>query len=62
MYSGSKKEKKNKHPYLLQYKLSYRHETGTKHQGFSSNAISCLKICPKGPSTWVFVPKFDFFQ
>ena len=29
----SKKKKKTKHPYLFQYKLSYRNETGANHHG-----------------------------
>ena len=59
MYSGSKKEK-NKYPYLFQYKLSYRNETGTNHHGFLSTSISCFKTCLKGPYTWWFLPKFNF--
>ena len=26
-------QKKREHPYLFQYKLSYRNETGTNHHG-----------------------------
>ena len=29
-------EKKSKNPYLFQYKLSYRNETGTNHHGLVS--------------------------
>ena len=45
MYSRSKKKKKKKkkkktkHPYLLQYKLSYRNETGTNHHGLLPTSV-----------------------
>ena len=32
--TAGQKKKKTKHPYLFQYKLSYRNETGTSHHGF----------------------------
>ena len=33
---SKKKKKKTKHPYLFQYKLSYRNEIGTYHHGLLS--------------------------
>ena len=36
MYSRSKK---TKHPYLFQYKLSYRNETGNNHYGLVSTPV-----------------------
>ena len=32
-------KKKTKHPYLFQYKLSYRKETGTNHHGLLSTSV-----------------------
>ena len=32
-------KKKTKHPYLFQYKLSYRNETGTNHHGLISTSV-----------------------
>ena len=32
-------QKKTKHPYLFQYKLSYRNETGTNHHGLVSTSV-----------------------
>ena len=52
MYSRSKKKKKKKHPYLFQYKLSYRNETGSNHHGLLSTLIWCFKIFLKSASTW----------
>ena len=34
-----KKRKKKKHPYLFQYKLSYRNETGSNHHGLLSTSV-----------------------
>ena len=41
MYSRSKKKKKKgkKHPYLFQYKLSYKNETSTNHHGLLSTSV-----------------------
>ena len=39
MHSRSKKKEKKKHPYLFQYKLSYRNETGTNHHGLVSTSV-----------------------
>ena len=68
IYSSSKKKKKKKPPYLFQYKLSYRNETGTNHHGLVSTLIWCFKIFLWGPSTcgglnltlifWMKTPKF----
>ena len=50
---GQKKRKKNpKHPFLFQYKLSYRNETGTNHHGLVSASVLCFKNFLRGPSTW----------
>ena len=34
-----KKKRKKEHPYLFQYKLSYRNETGTNHHGLLSTSV-----------------------
>ena len=46
------RKKKKKHPYLFQYKLSYRNETHTNHHGLMSTSVLCFKIFLMGPSTW----------
>ena len=33
-------KKKTKHPYLLQYKLSYKNKTGTNHHGLLKNKLN----------------------
>ena len=35
-YMDNRSKKKTKHPYLFQYKLLYRNETGTNHHGLLS--------------------------
>ena len=35
----SKSKEKMKHPYLFQYKLSYKNETGTNHHGLVSTSV-----------------------
>ena len=52
------KEKETEHPYLFQYKLSYRNETGTNHRGLVSTLVWCFKIFLWGESTWNL---FNFF-
>ena len=47
-------QKQAKHPYLFNYKLSYRNETGTNHHGLLSTSIWCFKVLRTGPSTWGF--------
>ena len=42
--------KKRKHPFLFQYKLSYKNEIGTNHHGLFSSSIWCFKIFLRGPS------------
>ena len=61
MYSRSKK-KKTKHPYLFQYKLLYRNETGANHHGLLSTSVSCLKIFLRGASTWGSLPNINFLN
>ena len=47
-----KKKKKKKPPYLFQYKLSYRNETGSNHHGKLSTSVWFFKIFLRGASTW----------
>ena len=55
-------QRKSKHPYLFQYKLSYRNETDTNHHVLLSTLIRCFKIFLMGLSTWGGVSTFIFFQ
>ena len=55
-------KKKKKHPYLFQYKLSYRNETGTNHHGFLSISVWCFKIFLRSPSTRGSLTNFNFFK
>ena len=60
MYSRSKERKK--HPYLFQYKFSYRNETGNSHQGLVSTSVGCFEIFLWVASTWGSPLNFNFFN
>ena len=45
-------QKKTKHAYLFQHKLSYRNETGTNHHGLVSTLVKCFKMFLWVASTW----------
>ena len=55
-------KKKKKHPYLFQYKLSYRNGTGTNHHGLLLTSVWCFKIFLRGQFTWGSLPNFNFFS